>query len=260
MSYADGRFWISFNGEIYNFRELSVELQALGHHFLSDSDTEVLLAAIAQWGIDAALKRLVGMFALAVWDQRERVLHLARDRMGEKPLYLGTVDNHLFFASELRAFRAIPGFNARINPLAVAGYLRDGCVPGLLSMYEGVYKLPPASVVTVRVNGGQRLSPQWAATNADTSGAELRYRPYWSCVDAALAGRSCLIRDEHEATEHVERILSDAIRMQMHSDVPSGAFLSGGIDSTTVVALMQKLASQPIHTFTVAFDDPRFDE
>src|ERR1700734_836906 len=149
MDYA-GRFWITFNGELYNFKELRPQLQALGHVFRSESDTEILLAAIAQWGIDDALKRCVGMFALAVWDARDQVLHLARDRIGEKPLYLGEIFGHLFFASELRAFRAIPGFDGRISGSAANGYLRDGCIPGALSIYEGVYKLPPGHVLTIQ--------------------------------------------------------------------------------------------------------------
>ena len=156
MDYA-GRFWITFNGEVYNFKELRPQLQALGHGFRSESDTEILLAAIAQWGIDDALRRCVGMFAFAVWDARDQVLHLARDRMGEKPLYLGELSGHLFFASELRAFRAIPGFDARINGSAANGYLRDGCVPGALSIYEGIYKLPPGHVLTVQAGRDLRL-------------------------------------------------------------------------------------------------------
>src|SRR5579863_1282966 len=129
MEFA-GRFWVTFNGEIYNFKELRPQLLALGHSFRGESDTEVLLAAIAQWGIDEALRRIVGMFAFALWDAREQVLHLARDRLGEKPLYLGELFGHLFFASELRAFRAIPGFDAQISRRAANAYMRDGCVPG----------------------------------------------------------------------------------------------------------------------------------
>ncbi len=160
MEYA-GRLWVTFNGEIYNFRELRPQLQGLGHTFRGESDTEVLLAAIAQWGIDAALNRCFGMFALAVWDARDRVLHLARDRMGEKPLYLSEVSGHLFFGSELRAFRAIPGLDARISGKAANAYLRDGCVPGALSIYEGIYKRPPGQVLTVHAGRDQRLPAGW---------------------------------------------------------------------------------------------------
>jgi asparagine synthase (glutamine-hydrolysing) len=244
MSYAGGRYWITFNGEIYNFRELSAELQKLGHQFRSGSDTEVLLAAVAQWGIQEGIKRLVGMFAFALWDEQERVLHLVRDRLGEKPLYYGEVDGYLYFASELRAFAAIPGFSARISGAAAAAYLRDGCVPGTLSMYEGVHKLAPGHLVTISAGRAQRL-------NASS---------YWSCTDVALHGEAAPITDERQAAEELEHLLLQSVRLQMHADVPTGAFLSGGIDSSLVTALMQAQASAPVHTFTVAFDDPRFDE
>ena len=259
MDYA-GRFWITFNGEIYNFRELRPHLRALGHTFRGESDTEVLLTAIAQWGIEDALSRCVGMFALAVWDARDQVLHLARDRMGEKPLYLGEVFGHLFFASELRAFRAIPGFDAQISARAANAYLRDGCVPGALSLYEGVYKLPPGHVLTVPVDRDQRLTPGWPLTE-DTSGrTDLSPRAYWSCRDCATQGRQSLITDQRAAIDQGEELLRQAVQAQMHADVPTGAFLSGGIDSSLVTAVMQHQSSQPVRTFTVAFDDPRFDE
>lgn len=242
MEYA-GRFWITFNGELYNFKELRPQLQALGHVFRSESDTEILLAAIAQWGIDDALTRCVGMFALAVWDAREQVLHLARDRMGEKPLYLGEISGHLFFASELRAFRAIPGFDARINTTAAHGYLRDGCVPGALSIYEGICKLPPGHVLTVQAGRDQ-----------------LRPRAYWSCREAAAKGRESPLTDSNSAIEQGEALIRQSVREQMHADVPTGAFLSGGIDSSLITAVMQHQSSQPVRTFTVAFDDARYDE
>lgn len=244
MSYANGRYWITFNGEIYNFRELTAELHSLGHRFRSGSDTEVLLAAVAQWGIEAGVQRLVGMFAFALWDSQERTLHLVRDRLGEKPLYFGEVDGRLYFASELRAFGAIPGFSARISAAATAAYLRDGCVPGSLSMYEGVSKLAPGHLVTV------------------TAGRERQREPvcYWSCTDVALRGEAAPIVDEAQAAEEVEQLLLQSVRLQMHADVPTGVFLSGGVDSSVVTALTQAQASAPVHAFTVAFDDPRFDE
>lgn len=245
MSYADGRYWVTFNGEIYNYRDLREQLRALGHTFRSESDTEVLLAAIAQWGIDDSLRRIVGMFAFAVWDEREHLLHLARDRMGEKPLYIGEVGRRLFFASELRAFRTIPGFQRAISGDATAGYLRDGCVPGTRSIYEGVYKLGPAQVLTVRAGREQR---------------EPKPRAFWSCREAALRARQLPLLDEASALDQAQQLLLESTRLQMQADVPTGAFLSGGIDSTLVTALMQSQSAQPIRTFTVAFDDPRFDE
>jgi asparagine synthase (glutamine-hydrolysing) len=259
MEYA-GRFWITFNGEIYNFKELRPQLHALGHGFRGESDTEVLLAAIAQWGIDDALRRCVGMFAFAVWDARDQVLHLARDRMGEKPLYLGELFGHLFFASELRAFRAIPGFDARISGGAANAYLRDGCVPGALSIYEGIYKLPPGHVLTVQAGCHQRLPAGWPHPGDGSSVSELRPRSYWSCRDTATKGRESLVRDPRAAIEQGEELIRQSVREQMHADVPTGAFLSGGIDSSLVTAVMQHQSSQPVRTFTVAFDDPRYDE
>ena len=259
MDYA-GRFWITFNGEIYNFKELRPELLALGHGFRGESDTEVLLAAIAQWGIDEALRRCVGMFAFALWDARDQVLHLARDRMGEKPLYLGELRGHLFFASELRAFRVIPGFDARISGRAANAYLRDGCVPGALSLYEGIYKLPPGHIVTVHAGRGQRLPAGWPHPAEGPSPHELRPRAYWSCRDAARKEHESLIEDPNAAIEQGEQLIRQSVRAQMHADVPTGAFLSGGIDSSLVTAVMQAQAAQPVRTFTVAFDDPRYDE
>lgn len=259
MEYA-GRFWVTFNGEIYNFKELRPQLLAFGHRFRGESDTEVLLAAIAQWGIDDALRRITGMFALAVWDARDQVLHLARDRMGEKPLYLGELFGHLFFASELRAFRAIPGFEAQVSRRAANAYLRDGCVPGALSIYEGIYKLPPGHVLTVQVDRNQRLLSGWPHPGSGSSQTELRPRSYWSCLDAATKGRESLIKDPRLAIEQGEQLIRQSVREQMHADVPTGAFLSGGIDSSLVTAVMQHQSSQPVRTFTVAFDDPRYDE
>ncbi len=259
MDYA-GRFCITFNGEIYNFRELRTQLLALRHSFRSGSDTEVLLAAIAQWGVDEALRRSAGMFALALWDTQERVLHLARDRMGEKPLYLGELSGHLFFASELRAFRAIPGFGARISGSATSAYLRDGCVPGALSIYEGVYKLPPGPVVTVPAGRGHKLGLRWPYPQDGSSVGGLRPRAYWSCRDAATKGMESPIKDPQSAIEQGEELVRQSVRGQMQADVPTGAFLSGGIDSSLVAAVMQHQSSQPVRTFTVAFDDPRYDE
>jgi asparagine synthase (glutamine-hydrolysing) len=259
MSYGE-RFWVTFNGEIYNFMDLRSRLRALGHTFRGESDTEVLLAAIAHWGVDEALNRCVGMFAFAMWDERDHALHLARDRMGEKPLYLGQLFGHLFFASELRAFRAIPGFGAQISGTAANAYLRDGCVPGAFSIYEGIYKLPPGHVVTVQADRDQRLTRSWPQLGGVLAQNDLRPRSYWSCRQAAAAGQESPITDQRAAIDQGEALLRESVREQMHADVPTGAFLSGGIDSSLVTAIMQHQSSQPVRTFTVAFDDPRFDE
>jgi len=258
MDYA-GRLWITFNGEIYNFKDLRRQLLALGHSFRGESDTEVLLAAITQWGIDDALRRCVGMFAFALWDARDQVLHLARDRMGEKPLYVGELFGHLFFASELRAFRAVQGFDARISGRAANAYLRDGCVPGALSVYEGVYKLPPGHVLTVQAGRDRRLPVDWPHP-AGSSVRDLKPRSYWNCRNEATKGRKSLVNDPKAAIELGEELIRQSVREQMHADVPTGAFLSGGIDSSLITAVMQHQSSQPVRTFTVAFDDPRYDE
>ncbi len=259
MSFAD-RLWIVFNGEIYNFRDLRLELLALGCIFRGESDTEVLLAAVAQWGIEPAVRKLVGMFAFALWDERDRVLHLGRDRMGEKPLYIAEHSGYLFFASELRAFRAIPGFHPRVSGPAVGAFLRDGCVSGHRSLFEGVYKLPPAHLLSVSAGSGERLSADWGYHRTSNTRNLVSPRPYWSCISAAQQGRHSLIRREQEATIQGEELLRQAVRLQAYADVPTGAFLSGGIDSSLVTALMQSQCTQPIRTFTVGFDDSRFDE
>ena len=259
MSFAD-RLWIAFNGEIYNFKDLRLELIACGHTFRSNSDTEVLLAAVAQWGIDAAVRKLVGMFAFALWDERARVLHLGRDRMGEKPLYLTEHSGYLFFASELRALRAIPGFSPPVSGAAVGAFLRDGCVSGHRSLLEGVHKLPPAHLLSISAGAGERLATDWGRERDPAARSLLTPRPYWSCLSAARQGRESLILGEQDAVAQGEALLRQSVRLQAYADVPTGAFLSGGIDSSLVTALMQSQANQPIRTFTVGFDDPRFDE
>ena len=259
MSY-EGHFWIAFNGEIYNFRELRAELDGRGCAFRGHNDTEVLLAAVAHWGIYEALRRATGMFALAVWDAREQVLHLARDRMREKPRYLGEIHGYLFFASELPALRAIAGFDTRIRPKATGAYLRDGCVPGTLSLYKGVYKPPPGHLLNLRALSGQGVTGAWPDLGDVSGSAPAALRRYFSCPEAAARGRERPITDASEAVDEADALLSDAVRAQMHADMPTGAFLSGGIDSSFVTAAMQHQSAQPVRTFTVAFDDPRFDE
>ena len=257
---CENRFWVTFNGEIYNFKELRTELSAAGHGFRGDSDTEVLLASVAHWGIGAALRKFVGMFAFALWDERDRVLHLARDRMGEKPLYIGEHAGYLFFGSELRAFRAIPDFHPSISAVATRTYLRDGCVSGHQSLFEGVYKLPPAHLLSVPAGTAQRLPIEWGLRPQAPRPDTLSPYPYWDCGAIARQGRQSLIHDAQEAIALGESLLRQSVKLQAHADVPTGAFLSGGIDSTLVTALMQAQSTNPVQTFTVAFDDSRFDE
>jgi asparagine synthase (glutamine-hydrolysing) len=237
-----GRFVITFNGEIYNFLDLRAELEQFGVGFRSQSDTEVVLAAFEQWGIAASIKRFLGMFAFAVWDRRDRKLTLARDRMGEKPLYYGTVDSTFLFGSELHAIRAHPAFDAEIDRDALALYLRHNCIPAPYSIYRGFKKLPPGTLLTM--DGGEpQLSRYWHSKSV----AE-------RCAANAFRG------SEGEAAERLEYLLRSAVKGQMISDVPLGVFLSGGIDSSTVVALMQTQSTCPVKTFTIGFSEPGYNE
>ncbi|MGH8900392.1 MAG: asparagine synthase (glutamine-hydrolyzing) [Egibacteraceae bacterium] len=244
MRSASGRYVLVFNGELYNFRELRRELA--GHPFRGTSDTEVLCEAIAAWGLERALERANGMFALAVWDAERRVLRLARDRLGEKPLCYTLIGRHFTFGSDLRALRAHPGFAAPLDPAALALFLRYSFVPGPWTPYEGVRKLPPGTVLTVDANGGGSLSEP---------------RAYWSAVGAVEAARGDPFTGSlEEAADALEALLADAVRIRMTADVPVGAFLSGGVDSSMVTALMQRAATSPVRTFTVAVGDPGLDE
>ncbi|MFQ4145384.1 asparagine synthase (glutamine-hydrolyzing) [Chlorogloeopsis sp. ULAP02] len=244
MVSADDRYVIVFNGEIYNFLELRHELKQLGHRFRSHSDTEVMLASFSQWGLKAAIKRFNGMFAFALWDRQARVLHLGRDRLGEKPLYYGWINQTLLFASELKALKAYPHFQAQINRDALTLFLRFSYVPAPYSIYEDIYKLPPGCVLT------------W-------NGIEPYSQPisYWSVKETAHKGiAEPFIGSEQEAVAQLEALLQDAVKLRMVADVPLGAFLSGGIDSSTVVALMQAQSSQPVKTFSIGFNEDIYNE
>jgi asparagine synthase (glutamine-hydrolysing) len=248
MQSPDERYALVFNGEIYNFSPLRSQLEAAAGpavQFRGRSDTEVLLHAIARWGLQAALRRATGMFAFALWDRHEQKLHLARDRVGEKPLYYGLVGSCLLFGSELKALRACPDFAAPLDRLALSQYLRYGYVPGPASIYHGIAKLPPGTTVTVDLARQHVGSP----------------RPYWSAADVARAGSTNpLTISDAEATEQLDVLLRDAVRRQMVADVPLGAFLSGGIDSSTIVALMQAQSSRPVRTFTIGFAEEKYNE
>jgi asparagine synthase (glutamine-hydrolysing) len=233
-----GRYVITFNGEIYNFRSLRTELANSGHHFRGGSDTEVLLAAVSEWGLERALGRVVGMFAFAVWDRVERKLRLATDRAGEKPLYYGYLGRTFAFGSELSALEALPGGAGDIDRNALALYLKFGHVPAPCSIYSQVRKLMPGHVLTV-----------------DAAGETAGPAPYWNCGSLERAPE---IR-EGEAIDELERLLDDAVKLQTMADVPVGAFLSGGVDSSAVVALMRRHVRR-VRTFTIGFAEPRFDE
>jgi asparagine synthase (glutamine-hydrolysing) len=239
-----GRFILVFNGEIYNFKALRRELEGSGQAFLGHSDTEVMLAAIGQWGLEPALEKFNGMFAFALWDAQERVLQLARDRIGEKPLYYGWAGKTMLFASELKALRMHPSFEGEIDRNVLALYLRHNYIPAPYCIYKGIYKLPPGTFATVR--------------SAEYS---FSLNTYWSARQAAERGVSSPFSgSELEAIDHLEALLQDAVKLRMESDVPLGAFLSGGIDSSVVAALMQANSSRPVKTFTIGFHDANYDE
>jgi asparagine synthase (glutamine-hydrolysing) len=245
MVSACGRYVVVFNGETYNFRELRRQLEAAGHVFRGRSDTEVMLAAFIAWGVAPALRRFNGMFAFAVWDRSSRELHLARDRVGEKPLYYGWEGTTFLFGSELKALRAHPSFRGDIDRDALALYLRHKYVPTPWSIHQGIYKLPPGTLLTLAF---------------DTAGRTPAPEPYWSAREVAEGGSAHPIDHAGEATAELDELLRDAVRLRMEADVPLGAFLSGGVDSSTVVALMQAQSSRPVKTFTVGYEDPAFDE
>ena len=257
MQSASGRYCIVFNGEIYNFRELKRELEGCGHEFRGHSDTEVFLASIEEWGIEAAVRRTIGMFAFGLWDAQERQLSLCRDRMGEKPLYYGWLGETFCFASELKAIKALDsGGELQVNPDSVAAYLRFLYVPAPLSIYRKIYKLLPGSILTLPLDG----DVQRKSFDPNISSSGFSPKAYWSVREAALAGLAKPISDDMEAADELEAVLRKTIDRQMIADVELGAFLSGGIDSSTVSALAQSQSTQRIRTFTIGFDDAKHDE
>ena len=247
MVSASGRFVLAFNGEIYNFQELRRELEKGGPvSFRGHSDTEVMLGAFERWGVQRAVERFAGMFAFAVWDRRMGRLHLARDRMGEKPLYYGWMAGTFLFGSELKALRVHPEFRSTIDRGALTLYLRHGYIPAPHTIYQGIRKLPPAMLLTI--DGGK-------------VGNMPEPVPFWSVRRAAEDGTATPFEgSEAEATNQLENLLRDVIGQEMVADVPLGAFLSGGVDSSTVVALMQSLSSRPVKTFTIGFDETGYNE
>jgi asparagine synthase (glutamine-hydrolysing) len=243
MISTDGRWVLSYNGEIYNASSLRQDLVSAGVRFRGHSDSEVLVEACAAWGPAEAIIRADGMFAFAVWDRQERRLHLVRDRLGIKPLYWGRVDDVFLFGSELKSLRAYPHWTPRIDRDAVAAYMRLGYVPSPCSIYASIQQLEPAE--HRQINADQTM----------TSDA------YWSLRQTACDGSAPNdALDETEAVERLDELLKAAVSRRMISDVPVGAFLSGGIDSSMVVALMQSQKSDPVKTFTIGFEDAVHDE
>jgi asparagine synthase (glutamine-hydrolysing) len=238
-----GRFVLSYNGEIYNAGEMKPELEACGRPFRGHSDTEVIVEGMAVWGVETMVKRLIGMFTMAVWDRRERVLYLVRDRLGIKPLYWAKFGDTLIFGSELKALRAYAGWTPTLNHDAVAGFLRLAYVPGTTTIYRDVNRLPAGTILTAR------------------AGAEPAIKPFLTLEAGATAGQQRRFpRGENEAVEQLDMLLSDAVRRRMVADVPLGAFLSGGVDSSMVVALMQANSTRKVRSFSIGFDDPAYDE
>jgi asparagine synthase (glutamine-hydrolysing) len=260
MASASSRYVIAYNGEIYNHQELRDALVAAGAApaWRGHSDTETLLAGIEAWGLDATLQRAAGMFAIALWDRHERVLWLARDRFGEKPLYYGWCGGSFAFGSELKALRAHPGFANPVCRQALAEYLRFMYVPAPRSMYQGIYKLEPGCVL--RVQGTPPPTAPAQPLRPPANYESLSVQRWWSLADVVEQGAQSPFADPAEAKQRLDEGLRRAVRLQSLADVPLGAFLSGGVDSSLITALMQQQSSTPVKTFTVGFEEAGFDE
>jgi asparagine synthase (glutamine-hydrolysing) len=243
MHSRDGRFVVSYNGEVYNHTELRADLTAGGHAFNGTSDTETIVEAIAAWGLQATAERLIGMFALAVWDRSRRELHLVRDRMGIKPLYYGTFGALTVFGSSLAAVRQHPEWPREIDRGALTELLRVGYIPAPRSIFAGVRKLVPGQILTVTADGDERVNTFWNLRELAQS---------WRAAPHQL--------DDTELVDALETLLGDAVSRRMIADVPLGAFLSGGIDSSTVTAFMQAHSDRPVRTFSIGFHEQGFDE
>jgi len=241
MVSESGRYVVIQNGEIYNFRELRRELQS--HHFRGSSDTEVMLAAFEKWGVESAIPKFNGMFALAVWDRDLRILTLARDRIGEKPLYFARIGQLFLFGSELKALTNHPEFSPEINRDALAVYLRHNYIPAPHSIYQAVQKLKPGHLLEISEQGVSQPKAFWSLRSAVEA---VQRSPFQGSSDDAIA--------------ELDGLLKQAVLRQMVADVPLGAFLSGGIDSSTIVALMQAQSSRPVKTFTIGFTEEAFNE
>jgi asparagine synthase (glutamine-hydrolysing) len=242
-----GRYVVTYNGEIYNFQELHDELEVLGHKFRGHSDTEVLLAAVSEWGVEKAVGRFNGMFAFGLWDREQQTLYLCRDRIGEKPLYFGWVGASFLFASELKALMTHPDFIRSIDRNSLALYLRHNYIPAPFTIYQGVSKLTPGTILAVR--------------EKDLHGRVAIPVSYWSARDVAEEGQAdSFAGSAEDAATELEALLLHAVKLRMVADVPLGAFLSGGIDSSTVVALMQAQSDRPVKTFTIGFHEALYDE
>lgn len=248
MHSACNRYVIAFNGEIYNHVALRQQLKEAqeGSQWRGHSDTETLLACFAAWGIEKTLQATVGMFALALWDKHDQVLTLARDRLGEKPLYWGWCNQALLFGSELKALKAHPAFNAEVNRNALALLMRYNAIPSPYSIYRGIQKLPAGHMVQIRQGDGA---------------GEAIPKAYWALNEVVASSlANPFIGSDNEAVAALEQRICQSVSGQMLADVPLGAFLSGGVDSSTVVALMQQQSSKPVRTFAIGFNEPGYNE
>ncbi len=243
MCSRDGRWVISYNGEIYDHKVVRKDLEAAGTAFRGHSDTEVLVEAIAAWGIGPVLRRVDGMFAIALWDRHEQELHLIRDRFGEKPMSYGTIDGSFVFASDTRSFRAAFPGRLELDPQAINAFLRFRAIPAPLSIHKGISKLKPAT---------------WLTVGADGSTSEQTWFDSW--VEAASRLADSVDCSEEELVDLVESTLMASVANRLEADVPVGVFLSGGIDSSLITALAKSASSQPVRTFTIGFTEPGFDE
>lgn len=241
-----GRYVMVYNGEIYNFRDLRQQLELKGYIFSGHSDTEVMLAAFCHWGLDEAVGHFVGMFAFALWDRSDKKLYLVRDRMGIKPLYYGWMGSSFLFGSELKSLKVHPAFNAEIDRDVLAVYLRNNYIPAPYSIYKGISKLTPGCILTLQVDSGsynQSIKSYWSVKDV---------------VDKCIANP--VDYTDFEAVNQLETLLREAVGIRMVADVPLGAFLSGGIDSSMVVAIMQSQSSRPVNTFTIGFNEEYYNE
>jgi len=255
-----GRFSVIFNGEIYNHLQLRDKLNASAYKqsWKGHSDTETLVSAFSQWGIEKTLEQLVGMFAIAVWDTRIKKLYLIRDRFGEKPLYYGWSNNTFLFGSELKALRSYKGFNNEIDRNVLSLYMQYMYVPSPYSIFKDVYKLDPGCILEIDDSG--KVQPPEQITSSVFNAKGISIKQWYSLSKIAKNSQNNLIEDENEAIELLEKTLLESVQSQLISDVPLGAFLSGGIDSSVIVSLMQKVSKNPVKTFTIGFEESAFNE
>lgn len=243
MHSVSGRYIIAYNGEVYNHTDLREGLEQSGHRFKGHSDTEVILAAVEQWGLNTSLHRFIGMFAFALWDRQEKRLSLVRDRLGIKPVYWTKTPNVILFGSELKALRAHQNCPTEINRDSIALYLRHNYIPAPHTIYQGINKLEPGTIAQISAKG------------------DIEINRYWALKDHVLRGKEFPFQGgDEEATNQLESLLKDSIRKRMISDVPLGVFLSGGVDSSTIAALMQAQSSAPIKSFSIGFEEGVFNE